>query len=126
MKFIESLKKDSEELTHKIKQTDKYLLKLMKSFAPNLTKVAGHVIGATLIDKAGSLKKLASMPSSKIQILGAEKSLFKHMKTGSKAPKHGLIFQHKSIQNSKDKGKASRKLSSEISKAARIDFFRKK
>ena len=105
-------------------KVEKHLSNLMEDVAPTLTKVAGERLGAMLIDKAGSLKNLASMTSSKIQVMGAEKALFKHMKTGSKAPKHGLIFLHESVQKDKNKGKAARKLSSEISKAARIDFFR--
>jgi nucleolar protein 56 len=126
LKFIISINKEIKVLEKAKEKTEKYLLKLMEGFAPNLTKVAGCKLGAMLIEKAGSLEKLAYMPSSKIQILGAEKALFKHIKSGSKAPKHGLVILHNSVQEAEDKGKAARKLSAEISKAARIDFFRKK
>ncbi len=119
------IKSKNQELEQLKKSTKTYLTKLMDSLTPKLTEVTGYKLGALLISKAGSLRKLAFMASSKIQIIGAEKSLFKHMKTGSKSPKHGIIFIHKSIKNSENKGKAARKLAASIVKAARIDYFRK-
>ncbi|GAH01468.1 unnamed protein product, partial [marine sediment metagenome] len=66
---------------------------LMERVAPNLLALVGGLVGAKLIAKAGSLKKLAFMPASRIQLLGAEKALYRFLKTGEKRPKHGLIFQ---------------------------------
>ena len=93
--------------------------------APNLSHVAGPVLAAKLIEKAGGIRKLAMMPSSTIQILGAEKALFRAKKTGSKPPKHGLIFQHPFVHSKKRKlrGRASRVLSSKLAIAARADAF---
>lgn len=107
---------------------EKYLESLTKEMCPNLEKVATSLIASRLIDQAGSLKHLAEVPSSTIQVLGAEKALFRHIKTGAKAPKFGIIFAHSSISEApqKEKGKVARRLSAEISKAAKIDFFRKK
>lgn len=107
---------------------EKYLEKLTNNICPNLAKVATPLIAARLIAHAGSLKHLAELPSSTIQVLGAEKALFRHIKTGAKAPKFGIIFAHQNITKSPQelKGKAARQLASEISKAARIDFFRAK
>lgn len=92
----------------------------------NLCSLAGKELGLKLISHAGSLKKLASMPSSKIQLLGAEKALFKHLKHGTPSPKHGMIFHHPLVSKAKNKGKAARLLADKIAIAARIDYFRGK
>ena len=112
---------------YELKETqEKYLEDLMKDFCPNLTAVAGFEIGARLIRHAGSLKNLMEMPASKIQLLGAEKALFRHMKSGAKPPKFGMIFQHPLIQKSekKSQGKAARILADKISIAVKIDYFK--
>lgn len=102
---------------------EKYLGKLTDELCPRLAEVATQLIAARLIDKAGSLKHLAELPSSTIQVLGAEKALFRHIKTGSKAPKFGIIFTHPKITKSisEERGKAARHLASEISKMVKID-----
>ncbi|MDD5649914.1 MAG: hypothetical protein PHF86_05755 [Candidatus Nanoarchaeia archaeon] len=105
---------------------EKYLESLMKETCPNLLEVSGNLIGARLIDVAGGLKNLAEMPSSRVQILGAEKSLFKHLKTGSKPPRFGVIFEHESISESENKGKAARHLAAKISIAVKKDYFKGK
>ena len=102
-----------------------YLGGLMMEIVPRLTEVAGAQLGAMLIDLANGIEKLASMATSKIQVLGAERAMFRHLKTGSKSPKYGILFMHPSVSGSSDKGKAARKLASEISKAVRVDFYRK-
>ena len=102
-----------------------YLEELTIEICPKLSKAATPLIAARLIDHAGSLKHLAELPSSTIQVLGAEKALFRHLKTGAKSPKFGVIFAHHSISSSENKGKASRQLASEISKSVKIDYFRK-
>lgn len=98
---------------------------VITSLMPETVKAAGVILSAKLLEKAGSLKKLAEMPSSKIQLLGAEKALFRHLKEKSKAPKYGIIFIHESIRSAENKGKAARKLAADIMKAARIDYYRK-
>jgi len=97
----------------------------MESFATNISKTAGGILGARLISEAGGLKKLAMMPSGTIQVLGAEKALFRHLREGSAPPKHGIIFQNPLIRNShwSKRGKISRSLSAVIAMAARIDYF---
>ncbi|MEA3378146.1 MAG: hypothetical protein U9Q69_00750 [Nanoarchaeota archaeon] len=102
-----------------------YLTRIMNSEIPTFTKVTGSLLGASIINLAGGIKKLAMMASSKIQVLGAEKALFRHLKAGTKPPKYGIIFYHPQIQNSTNKGQAARKLSAQISKAIRLDYFRK-
>jgi len=101
-----------------------YLETIMKKHSPNLLAVAGATIGAKLIDQAGSLERLSAMPSSTVQLLGAEKALFRHLKTGSKPPKYGYIINHQFISKSKSKGKAARMLADKISLAVKIDHFK--
>jgi nucleolar protein 56 len=98
----------------------------MEILAPNLKNILTAIIGARLIAKAGSLLKLAQMPSSTIQIIGAEKALFRALKTGTRPPKHGLLFQHPSVNSAPkwQRGKIARALSSKIAIAVRIDVYR--
>lgn len=104
---------------------ENYLESLMKEVAPNLEVLAGANLGARLIDRAGNLKNLGEMPGSTIQVLGAEKALFKHLRSGTPSPKHGVIFQHKVINGApKDaRGKLARTLASKLSIAARVDLY---
>lgn len=99
---------------------------LMEILAPNLKNILTAIIGARLIAKAGSLLKLAQMPSSTIQIIGAEKALFRALKTGARPPKHGLLFQHPSVNSAPkwQRGKIARALSAKIAIAVRIDVYR--
>ena len=103
-----------------------YISDLMNNIAPNLSAIAGPTIGARLIAKSGGLMKLAKLPSSTIQVLGAEKALFRSLKSGSRPPKHGIIFQHDKVHSSPkwQRGKIARSLASKIAIAARIDVFR--
>lgn len=126
---LDSMTEISKEIRNIINLKDsqeKYLESLTNEICPKMAKVATSLIAARLIDHAGSLKHLAEIPSSTIQVLGAEKALFRHIKTGAKTPKFGVIFGHPEITKSPQdlKGKAARHLSNEISKAAKIDFFR--
>jgi nucleolar protein 56 len=105
---------------------EQYLEKIMRKYCPNLTELAGVTIGAKLIELGRSLKHLAMLPASTVQLLGAEKALFRHIKTGSKSPKFGVIFQHPLIQKArrKEQGKAARMLADKLSLCARLDFFK--
>ena len=120
--------KEIESLSKLFESQESYLESLTKEICPTLAEAATPLIASRLIDKAGSLKHLAELPSSTIQVLGAEKALFRHLKTKAKPPKFGVIFSHPAISKAqlKDKGKVARKLASEISKAAKIDFFKEK
>jgi len=73
-----------------------------------------------------SLKHLAMLPASTIQLLGAEKALFRHIKTGSRSPKHGIIINHSIVQKAKrnEKGKAARMLADKLSICAKLDYFK--
>jgi nucleolar protein 56 len=101
------------------------LADLMEKLAPNINAIIGSLIGAKLIAKAGSMKKLAYMPASRIQLLGAEKALYRFLKTGEKRPKHGLIFQWNQIRSAKvyHRGKIARVVAGKIGVATKVDYF---
>ena len=105
-----------------------YISALMDDFCPNIKAVCDAIVGAKLIEHAGSLKRLSEMPASTIQILGAEKALFRHMKTGAKPPKHGVIVSHNLIAAAPQNmhGKIARALADKISIASKVDYFRGK
>ncbi|VFJ15339.1 NOP5/NOP56 family protein [Candidatus Nitrosocosmicus franklandus] len=97
----------------------------MDEIAPNMKELLTATVGARLIAKAGSLKRLASLSSSTIQILGAEKALFRTLKTGANPPKHGLLFQHPVIHSAPkwQRGKLARAISAKAAIAARVDLY---
>merc|ERR1711945_12067 len=100
------------ELTEYRASLSEYLKLRMNAIAPNLTHMVGELVGARLISHAGSLMSLAKHPSSTVQILGAEKALFKALKTKHDTPKYGLIYHAQLVgqASSKMKGKVSRML----------------
>ncbi|CAE8722609.1 unnamed protein product, partial [Polarella glacialis] len=102
-----------------------YLKRKMDLVAPNLAALIGEIIGARLISHAGSLTNLAKYPASTVQILGAEKALFRALKTKGNTPKYGLIFHSTFIGRAqlKNKGRISRYLANKCSIASRIDCF---
>uniref|UniRef100_A0A0D3FII0 Nucleolar protein 56 n=1 Tax=Oryza barthii TaxID=65489 RepID=A0A0D3FII0_9ORYZ len=102
-----------------------YLVTKMNDIAPNLTSLIGEVVGARLISHAGSLSNLAKCPASTLQILGAEKALFRALKTRGNTPKYGLIFHSSFIgrASTKNKGRMARYLANKCSIASRIDCY---
>lgn len=107
-------------------KTEGYVDECLKQVAPNMTAIVGASLSARLMSIAGSLENLAKMPASTLQVLGAEKALFRSLKTGARPPKHGVIFQHTAIHQSPrwQRGKIARALSGKLSIAARVDAFR--
>jgi len=107
------------------KELTEYLQTKMNTVAPNLAALIGDTVGARLISHAGSLTNLAKYPASTVQILGAEKALFRALKTKGNTPKYGLIFHSSFIgrAGAKNKGRISRYLANKCSIASRIDCF---
>lgn len=103
------------------------LEKILKEVAPNFTELAGPILSAKFIAKAGGLEKLAKMPSSAIQLLGAEKSLFRFLRGKGKSPRFGLLFNHPLVFKAPEKlkGKIARIVASKLSIAAKLDFYSK-
>jgi nucleolar protein 56 len=102
--------------------------KRMRELAPNVTELTGPIIGARLVSLAGGLDELAKLPSSTVQLLGAEKALFRHLKDHTKPPKHGVLFQHPLVHQAPywQRGSISRAFASKIAIAARADFYSKR
>jgi len=104
---------------------EKYIDNVMEEVAPNIKALTGALLGARLIALAGGLTSLAKMPASTLQVLGAEKALFRSLKTGTRPPKHGIIFQHPYLHEAKkwQRGKIARALAGKLAIAARTDVF---
>jgi nucleolar protein 56 len=104
---------------------EKYVDAVMEEVAPNTKAIGGSLLGARLLALAGGLLNLAKLPASTIQVLGAEKALFRSLKTNARPPKHGIIFQHPLIHDAKrwQRGKIARALAGKLSIAARVDAF---
>ncbi len=102
-----------------------YIEESMKEIAPNVQCIVGSLLGARLISLAGSLLNLAKCSSGTIQVFGAEKALFRHLRSGEDPPKHGVIFQSPFIHSAKkhQRGKIARALSAKLSIASRVDYF---
>lgn len=115
------------ELQKSRKNMENYIDEKMESIAPNLKLLVGSSLGAKLISHAGGIKRLAVYPSSTVQIMGAEKALFRHLKSGDRPPKYGLIYQHPQVRGAKwwNRGKIARMLAGMISLAVRRDVFTK-
>lgn len=113
------------QLTQFREELAEYLKQRMAAVAPNLSTLIGEMVGSKLISHAGGLTNLAKYPASTIQILGAEKALFRAMKTKGKTPKYGLIFNSSFIgrASAKNKGKISRYLANKCAIASRVDCF---
>lgn len=125
LEIMNNYAKSIYELQQTRKNIINYIDVKMESIAPNLRLLVGSSLGAKLISHAGGLKRLASYPSSTVQIMGAEKALFRHLKSGDRPPKYGLIYQHPQVRGAKwwNRGKIARILAGRISLAARKDVF---
>jgi nucleolar protein 56 len=112
---------------HKLRnELDEYVDRVMMEIAPNIRSLVGSTLGARLIAFVGGLENLAKKSASKIQVLGAEKALYRSFRTGTKPPKHGLIFQHKAVHQAPrwQRGKIARVLAGKLAIAARLDVYR--
>merc|ERR1712032_1014674 len=120
---IQALAEQVISMTEYRIQLFEYLKNRMNAIAPNLTILVGELVGARLISHAGSLINLAKQPASTVQILGAEKALFRALKTKHDTPKYGLIYHASLVGQAqpKHKGKISRILAAKTSLACRVD-----
>jgi|TARA_B110001454_G_scaffold22675_1_gene22203 nucleolar protein 56 len=121
--MVQALAKNILELFDMRKNLEAQIDTQMEEIAPNITAVLGTTVGARILAKAGSLVKLSKMPASTIQVLGAEKALFRALKTGSNPPKHGLLFQHAVVHAAPrwQRGKIARAIAAKAAIAARVD-----
>ena len=114
LRLMESRKSMEEEVSFRAEE-----------LAPNLSSLAGPILAARLISRAGGLSRLAKMPSSRVQVMGAEKSLFKHLDGHAPSPKHGIIFRHPAVMGAprRLRGKVARALAGKLALAARLDYY---
>lgn len=108
--------------------TAAYIEKATTTLAPNVADLAGPLIAARLVTLAGSLDELARAPAGTIQVLGAERALFLHLRTGSNPPKHGVLFQHPLVHRAPpwQRGAIARAFAAKIAIAARADAYTKR
>jgi nucleolar protein 56 len=127
-KKVKPFEKTLSAVNDEIARLQDQIEKDMKKIAPNTSEIIGPLIGARLISLAGGMQKMAMMPASTIQILGAEKALFRFKKDGGRPPKHGVIFQHPTINCAPktERGKIARLLATKISMAIKADVFTKR
>jgi len=126
-KAVQSLGRGVVALFETRKELEAYVKSIANKEMPNISLLAEPLLAARLLSLAGSLQNLAEMPASTVQVIGAENALFKHLRTGSLPPKHGIIFQHSAINSAlmHHRGKIARALAAKLAIAAKADFYTK-
>ena len=116
------------ELVRSENGIDAYLKENVPKLMPNISYLVDYKIAAELLSRAGSIEKLANMPSGTLQLLGAEKALFRHLRSGARPPKYGVLFKLKEVvvADRRDKGRVARMFATKLSIAARADAFSKR
>ena len=123
--MVRALAESVTGLSERRGELEDHVTAQMGTVAPNTAAILGALIGARMMAHAGSLSRLATMPASSIQVLGAEKALFRSLKTGARPPKHGLLFQHQLVHAAPrwQRGKMARAIASKAAIAARVDVY---
>ena len=108
------------------KVIEEYITSLVSAICPNMCAVLGGPLTARLISLAGGLERLASLPSSTVQLLGAEKAMFRHLRSGKAPPKHGVIYQYPELRKAPywQRGNIARALAGKVLIAAKVDAYR--
>ncbi len=122
---IKALADQQKSLSKLQESLDSFIKDGVAKTMPNFSYLVDYKIAAEMLAKAGSLERLATMPASTIQLLGAEKALFKHLKFGSRPPKYGVLFKLPQFgsANKKQKGKLARAYATKLCIAARADAY---
>ncbi len=125
IKPLRELAAKTRELYIARKELEKYVELAAKQIFPNICELIDPLLTGRMITTAGGLERFAKMPGSTIQVLGAEKALFKHLHKGSKPPKHGLLFQSPLVRDAKEdrRGRIARALAAKLAIAAKADFY---
>lgn len=115
-------------VTDQRRAIEAYVDRSIRELAPNVSQLAGPLIAARLVALAGSVEDLARAPAGTVQLLGAERALFRHLRTGSRPPKHGVLFQHPWVHRAPrwQRGAIARALAARIAVAARADAYTKR
>ncbi|MFH1780216.1 MAG: hypothetical protein ABH803_03690 [Candidatus Micrarchaeota archaeon] len=127
-KALQTLASTIREISKLKSESEDYLEKTIREIMPNVFVLAGANLAGRFLALAGSLENLAEMPSSTIQVIGAERSLFKHLRSHTLPPKHGIIFMHPAVNAAPEskRGKIARALAAKISIAAKADYYTKR
>jgi nucleolar protein 56 len=125
LSMITVLKQNQKSVEVEREELVEFIKEEMNDELENFSQIATPVLGARLLASAGSKKRLAFMPSSTMQLLGAEKALFNHLKKKADSPKHGHLFNHPLLQKlpKNKRGKAARIIAGKLSIAAKVDYF---
>jgi nucleolar protein 56 len=120
-----SLARRAADLADEAEELRAHVERVAPELAPNLSMLAGPVLGARLIALAGGLESLAKQPSGTVQVLGAEDALFAHLRGQAPSPKHGVIYVNEYVRGTdpEHRGSAARALAGKLSIAARIDHY---
>jgi nucleolar protein 56 len=126
MDAVRALAQNLSDIYDERERTDEYIESIVKITCPNMCALLGGALAARLISLAGGLERLSSLPSSTLQLLGAEKAMFRHLRSGKRPPKHGAIYQHPSVHRAPywQRGKIARSLAGKALTAAKIDHFK--
>jgi len=125
LKIVQFMAQQMLDLHELRKNLEEHVESEMGIVAPNLSAILGPAVGARILGRAGSLVKLASMPASTVQVIGAEKALFRSLKTGAQPPKHGILFQHTLVHAAPrwQRGKIARAIAAKAVIAGRVDVY---
>lgn len=118
----------AKHVANQRKGIEAYVDRAIRELAPNVSELAGPIVAARLVSLAGGVEDLARMPSGTVQLLGAERALFRHLRTGARPPKHGVLFQHPLVHQAPrwQRGSIARVLAGHIAMAARADAYTKR
>lgn len=122
---LQSYARCARALFEERRQLETYISTCMEDVAPNLSEILGPMLGARMIARAGSLERLAKLPASAIQVMGAREALFKHLREGTPSPKHGFIYRHPLVSGAPKqfRGRIARMLAGKAAIAARVDYY---
>ena len=126
MKQVTELAQTLCEIYANEQKMREYITAIVDDICPNMCAILGGPLSARMISLAGGLQRLASLPSSTVQLLGAEKAMFRHLKSGKNPPKHGVLYQHPDIHRSPywQRGNIARALAGKVLIAAKIDAYK--
>ncbi len=122
---IQGMARLAQSLAAQRSDLEAYVERTIRGIAPNVSDLAGPMVAARLVTLAGSVEDLARYPAGTVQLLGAERALFRHLKTGARPPKHGVLFQHPLIHRAPpwQRGALARAFAGRIVMAARADAY---
>ena len=125
LEAVRSLARNLYDIYDSMRSTEDYITSLVKDISPNMCAILGGPLSARLISLAGGLERLASLPSSTVQLLGAEKAMFRHLRSGKRPPKHGVIYQYPDLRKAPywQRGNIARALAGKVLIAAKVDAY---